>query len=114
MRLWEFEDFEFGNDELEGEDEGEIICSLFVLIFGLELEFRNFAMLDDDLEGIWTDDAFDGSSSDRGIGGETLLISFLCFTTHGWGFYLIIDLKSHNFHITLNITLNVKNGHHRV
>ena len=88
MRLWEFEDFEFGNDELEGEDEGEIICSLFVLSFGLELEFRNFAMLDDDLEGIWTDDPFDG---DLGIGGETLLISLLCFTTHGWGFYLIND-----------------------
>ena len=91
IRLWEFEDFEFGNDELKGE--GEMICSLFVLSFGLELKGWMFGRLEDDFGGICAVDEFasDEDVRDLGIGGETLLISFLCFTTHGWGFYLIND-----------------------
>ena len=95
MRLWEFE---FGNEELEGEDEDEIICSLFVL--SVDFESRILDRLEDDFDGICADDefAFDEGDLDLGIGGETLFISLLCFTTHGWGFYLINDLKYCNFY----------------
>ena len=95
MRLWEFE---FGNEELEGEDEDEIICSLFVLSF--DFESRILDRLEDDFDGICADDefAFDEGDLDLGIGGETLFISLLCFTTHGWGFYLINDLTYRNFY----------------
>lgn len=41
--------------------------------------------LEDDFDGICADDelAFDEGDLDLGIGGETLFISLLCFTTHG-------------------------------
>ena len=60
-----------------------MICSLFVLSFGLEGGILD--RLEDDFEGICADDefAFDGGDLDLGIGGETLFISLLCFTTHG-------------------------------
>ena len=75
-----------------------MICSLFVLSFGLEGWILD--RLEDDFEGICADDefAFDDGDLDLGIGGETLFISLLCFTTHGWGFYLINDLEYSNFY----------------
>ena len=44
-----------------------------------------FGRLEDDFGGICAVDEFasDEDVRDLGIGGETLLISFLCFTTHG-------------------------------
>ena len=44
-----------------------------------------FGRLEDDFGGICAVDEFasDEDVRDLGIGGETLLISLLCFTTHG-------------------------------